>query len=265
MTEYQFKTELITDTSMLSEKERDLILFASNQEWGTPQFKLRHFVGDAQITPYAKMKQFIVELRNREEMIEQMSVDVAKNETLIDIEQDKYDAAQTENEKKYHQLEINRLTNDNNKFKRRLNTAYGERDRILAVIKEMYENGEAYLDDGTEIISTFGTDREEELEAHYWTLRLAKQAALDMLSYGHIGTGNMDAISMLNGKQQMETLELAINYSVEIDSALTGMTSRAVQASKQNKRSMELNSLSKEVLAIEDAESPEPEIVEVEY
>lgn len=63
----------------------------------------------------------------------------------------------------------------------------------------------------------------------------------------------------------METLELAINYSVEIDSALTGMTSRAVEASKQNKRSMELNSLSKEVLAIEDTESPEPEIIEVEY
>lgn len=265
MQDYQFKTELITDTSMLSEKEKDLIIFSSNQEWGTPKFKLRHFVGDAQITPYAKMRQFIIELRNREEMIEQMSVDVAKNETLIDIEKDKYDAAETDNERKYHKIEIDRLINDNNKFKRRLNTAYEERGKILSIIEEMYENGEAFLEDGTEIISTFGTEKEEELEANYWTLRLAKQAALDMLSYGHIGTGNMDAISMLSPQQQMETLDLAINYSIEIDSAMTNMTNRAVESSKKKTRSMEINSLSKEVLEIDNSKDLPSNIVEIEY
>lgn len=258
-----FKTELLTDTSMLNEREKDLIIFAANQEWGTPTFKIRHFIGDAQITPYAKMKQFIVELRNREEMVEQMEVDVAKNEALIAIEYDKMNVAETENQKRYHQIEISRLLNDNNKFKRRLNTAYGERDRILSVIKEMYDNGEAFLEDGTEIISIMGNDDvEEQLESEYWTLRLAKQAALDMLSYGHIGTGNMDAISMLNGKQQLEALELAINYSVEIESALGDMTNRAVESSKANKRSIELNTLASQIKQIESSEMPD--IIEVE-
>jgi hypothetical protein len=264
MTEYKYKTELITDTSMLNEKEKDLIVFACNQEWGTPKFKLRHFVGDAQITPYAKLKQFVVELRNREEMIEQMSVDVAKNEILIDIEIDKKNEAKTDNQKKYHDIEIDRLINDNNKFKRRLNTAYEERQKIISIINEMYENREAFLEDGTEIISIFGTEKEEELESRYWTLRLAKQAALDILSYGRIGTGNMDAISMLGANQQADTLELAINYSVEIDSAMEKMTSRAVESSKKKQRSTELNSLSKEISPNNNLEST-AEIIEIEY
>lgn len=265
MQENMFKTELITDTSMLSEKEKDLILFASNQEWGTPAFKLRHFVGDAQITPYAKMRQFIVELRGREEMVEQMEVDVAKNEALIAIEMDKIEAAQTENEKKYHQIEVNRLINDNNKFKRRLNAAYGERDRILEVIKEMYQTGEAFLEDGTEIISIFGdAEKEEALESDYWTLRLAKQAALDIMSYGHIGTGNMDAISMMHPKQQLETLQLAVNYSVEVDAALTEMSKKAVEESQKKKRSIGFNSLAADIKAITDNEN-NAEIVEVSY
>lgn len=265
MHEYKFKTDLITNTSMLTEKEKDLILFSSNQEWGTPKFKFRHFVGDAQVTPYAKLRQFILELRNREEMIEQMEVDLEKNNILIDLEKEKLSDTSSDKEKRLSELEINKLINDNNKFKRRLNTAYEERSKIISLINEMYENGEAFLDDGTEIISTFGTDKEEDLEAHHWTLRLAKQAALDILSYGHIGTGNMDAISMLSSNQQMETLELAINYAVEIESAMSTMTKKALESSRQENRSKEINALSKEVLEITDSLPIENEIIEIEY
>lgn len=259
----KFRTELITDTSMLSDKQKDLILFSTNQEWGTPVFKLRHFVGDAQITAYAKMKQFIIELRNREEMVEQMEIDVAKNEALIAIEMDKMNAAQTENEKKYFQIEVDRLINDNNKFKRRLNAAYGERARILEVIQEMYDNGEAYLEDGTEIVSVFGNpDKEEELEAYYWTLRLAKQAALDILSYGHIGTGNMDAISMLSPKQQIDTLELAISYSAQVDSSLTEMSNNAIKGLAERQSNIAFNSIAKR--ALKSAVNEDADIVEMD-
>jgi len=255
------KTELITDTSMLTDKQKDIILFSANQDWGTPIFKLRHFVGDAQITPYAKMRQFIIELRNREEMVEQMEVDVAKNEALINIEIDKMEAAQTENEKKYFQIEIQRLINDNNKFKRRLNTAYGERARILEVIDEMYQTGEAYLEDGTEIISIIGdSEKEEALEAEYWTYRLAKQAALDILSYGHIGTGNMDAISMMGADQQIDTLQLAVAYSSQIDASLTEMSGDALSRLDRRKDLIAFNSVAKKAIG----SSGEAEIVEMD-
>lgn len=234
MQEYtKFKTQLLTDTSMLDEKDKDLLLFASNHEWGTPIFKLRHFVGDAQLTPYAKFRQFIVELRNREEMVEQMEIDVAKNEARIAMEIDKVEASKTENEKRYHQIEVNRLINDNNKFLRRLNVAYSERDRLLTVIKEMYETGEAYLEDGTDMIEIIGTEKEEELESDYWTIRLAKQAACDIIAYGQVGVGNMDSIAMMEPKQQLETLRLAINWSVDVTSSMETITKNALEERKK--------------------------------
>lgn len=253
----KYKTELITDTSSLSDREKDLILFSTNFEWGTPQFKLRHFVGDAQITPYAKFRQFIVELRNREEMVEQMEVDAAKNEAQIAIEIDKMNLANTENEKIFHQIEVNRLINDNNKFLRRLNAAYSERDRLLSAINEMYETGEAYLEDGTEILSIIGTEKEEELEKDYWTVRLAKQAALDMISYGQIGTGNMEAISMMNPDQQVETLGLAITWSTEIGSALEKMKENALESYNNRQRSLQINSLSDQIKQVTNGISKE--------
>lgn len=235
---------------MLDDSDKELILTAVNHEWGTPIFKLRHFVGDAQITPYAKMRQFIVELRNREEMVEQMEVDVAKNEALINIEIDKMNAVRTENERKYHEIEVNRLINDNNKFLRRLNTAYGERERILEVIKEMYRTGEAYLEDGTEIISIFGTEKEEELEADYWTARLAKQAALDLMSYGQVGTGNMEAISMMSTEQQLDTLKLAVTWSAEVNSVMDRLTAKAIENAKASKQSLELSHAAEKVKSL---------------
>ena len=60
------------------------------------------------------------------------------------------------------------------------------------------------------------TSEEDVYESQYWTNRLAKQAACDMIFYGRINSGNMDAILMLSPDQQSETLALTVNFATKL-------------------------------------------------
>ena len=51
MSDHRYNSSINTDVSMLSEVEQDAIKYAINKEWTNPKYKLRWFVGQAQITP----------------------------------------------------------------------------------------------------------------------------------------------------------------------------------------------------------------------
>lgn len=229
-----------TKIDNLSERNIEFLKLAINSEWGTPDFKMRHFVGDAQITPFAKMKQFFLELRSREEMIEDLQVAAEKSLALIDIEKEMLEEETSEAKKRLINVEITKLKNDYNRTSRRLNAAYEERNRVLRMIDEMYETGEAFLKDGREIKDIFHTPEEEQLERELWTIRLGKQAALEMVAYGRVGTGNLDAITMLDEEQQIETVKLALGYSTKVNNSLAVLNDEVQAQIDTSKISLEI-------------------------
>jgi hypothetical protein len=89
---------------------------------------------------------------------------------------------------------------------------------MLDLMQEFQESEEAIVPDGSgrTYMDILNTEEEDLYEAEYWTNRLAKQAATDMLFYGRIGTGNMDAILSMSPEQQAETLALTMNFSTKI-------------------------------------------------
>jgi hypothetical protein len=104
-----------------------------------------------------------------------------------------------------------------------------EKDDTLELIRELNESPEGKLEDGTPIMDVFGNkELEEKLEKEYWTLRMAKQCATEMLAYGKIGTGNIDAIAMLPPPQQKEILKIATDYTVRFDINMNQLTNQAV-------------------------------------
>ena len=50
--------------------DKELIDFALTKSNATPKFKLKYFVGGAQLTPYATLRQWLMELRAREESLD---------------------------------------------------------------------------------------------------------------------------------------------------------------------------------------------------
>ena len=76
----RYNSEINSDVSMLTEDEKKLIKLSMNKEWTNPKFKLRWFVGQAQITPFAKFRQWLLEIKSKEESIENMEYELAKLE-----------------------------------------------------------------------------------------------------------------------------------------------------------------------------------------
>lgn len=233
--------EILTNTNSLSDNDKELLSIITKREFGTPKFKIDHFIGNAQFTTYAKFRQFLIELRTREEMLEDMELLAEKYQTQADFEQEMKDNAESNIQKKLHDIEIRKNIQDKNRVLRRLDAAYKERQKYLDLINSMVSSGEAVLPDGRTMLEIYGNEEEEErLEKEYWTERLGKQAALDLMSYGRIGAGNMEAITQLDIDHQYETLQYAISYSTQKQLEITSMQQRTLEIMQANTEKKEL-------------------------
>ncbi len=207
--------KLTTNTKFLTDDHKALIAQSLNQKWVVPEFKVKNFIGNAQITPYAKIKQYLLELNTREAAVENMEYEVQKISFEIEVQEELKAETPSPAQKKLHDLEIIKLERLQRKSIVRLRDSYVERDMYLKLIDEFNQTPEAYLEDGRRIMDLIDDPIEaEKLEKHYWTLRLAKQTALDMIAYGRAGVGNMEAVSMLETDQQYEVMQIACDYFV---------------------------------------------------
>lgn len=212
----RFLSKIESDVSMLSENDKSLITTAMNKEWTNPKFKLRWFVGQTQITPFAKFRQWLLEIKAKEESIENMEYELAKWENEIaKLERDR-DRCSDPLDKRSYDIEIWNTTRNQTTSKRRLQDWYLERQQLVDLVNEFLASPEGKTADGRSYMDVLNTEEEDLYEAEYWTNRLGKQAACDMLFYGRINSGNMDAILSLPPQQQTETLSLAINYSTQL-------------------------------------------------
>lgn len=214
----RFNSEINSDVSMLSEQEQSLIKVAMNKEWTNPKFKLKWFVGQAQITPFAKFRQWLLEIKAKEESIENMEYEIAKHE--VECERFRRMAAEAIDDLDRRLAEIELWNRERLSYtsKRRLQDWYLERQHLIDLCNEFMESEESKLPDGSgrTYMDIMNTHEEDVYEAQYWTNRLAKQAACDMIFYGRINSGNMDAILMLSPEQQSETLALTVNFATKL-------------------------------------------------
>ena len=219
-------SDLSTNVGFLTDNHKQLIATALSQHWTIPEFKVKNFIGNAQFTPYAKLKQYLLELNTREAAVENMEYEVQKIAIEIEAVTEELNSTESTARKKLHQLEILKLQRLQRKSITRLRDAYDERDIYLKLIDEFNNSPEGYLDDGRRIMDIMTDPVEtEKLEKEYWTLRLAKQTALDMIAYGRAGVGNMEAVGMLEPEQQLEVMHLACDYFVRNELRTNGILS----------------------------------------
>lgn len=205
-----------------------LIEIAEQVSFALPRYKAENFVGGAQITPYAKLKQWLLELRGREDAVEHLEYTVKKQDLEIQIQEESKEFLTDPKRKQLVDLNISDMKIDLRKFKRNLKDAYIERQGFIDLIKDFLDSDDAKLPDGSDLIDVIGNkELEDKFEHEYWTVRMAKQAMLDMISYGRIGTGNLDSILMMSAEQQKQVLSLASSYTVFIDKNINQLMSNA--------------------------------------
>jgi hypothetical protein len=240
----RFNSEINTDVSMLSEQEQSLVKLALNKEWTNPKFKLRWFVGQAQITPFAKFRQWLLEIKTKEESIENMEYEIAKHEVECERFQRLRDEASDDLDRKLAEIELWNRQRLSYTSKRRIQDWYLERQHLIDLCNEFMASEEAKLPDGSgrTYMDVMNTAEEDVYEAQYWTNRLAKQAACDMIFYGRINSGNMDAILMMNPEQQAETMALTVNFATKLQSYQQQLQVSADDAVRSS-LGMDMNSL----------------------
>lgn len=212
----ELKTVLSTKTDLLNDEERNIVEFAVNKAWINPKFKMKYFQAEDQLTPFHKLRQLMLELRATEESIEGVEFVIKKLPTELEIVQIKKNRTSDDLEKKEWELKEIELKRDLDQAKRRVAHNYIERHMYLDLIKEFLESDQGKAADGTSLIEAFNTPQEDEYEKFYWTVRLGKQAAMDMLSYGNIGVGNMTAITVLPEEMQNEIYAIAHHYTLQM-------------------------------------------------
>jgi hypothetical protein len=224
--EQKFEYKRPLDT--LNEIDRRLLDIAEDISFSLPKFKADNFVGGAQITPYAKLKQWLIELRQREDIVEHLEYLLRKKEIDIQLEHEKIEFLTEPLRKELVELSIKDMHIDLRKFQRNLKDAYRERQVFIDLIKEFIESDDAKLPNGLTLMDVFGNQQlEDKFEKEYWSVRMAKQAMLDMISYGRVGTGNLDSILMMSPEQQKEVMALASSYTVTMDRNITTLMGMA--------------------------------------
>jgi len=200
----------------LDEDGKEIVDFCLNKVVHNPKFKMKFFQGEDQLTPFHKLKQFLLELKSLEESIEEFEWTEKKLTLEKEIAEAKLAKTDDPIEKKEQELIIVESEKNIRGFIRRAAQHYIEREHYVNLIREYLDSPEGKTEDGKSLMTVFNTPLEEAYEKEYWTIRLAKQAAMDMLSHNNIGTGNMSAITVLSQEQQNEIFSIAHRYVLEM-------------------------------------------------
>lgn len=211
----RYITDINSDVSNYTPEQKEILKYSVNRNWGTPVFKMDNFIGNAQYSPFGKLRQFMLELKTREDMVLQMEHSIEKIKLEIElIEEYKLETTSVA-KKKLYDLDIKEKYRNLENSKNVLTMTYEERDKFMFLITRFNESPEGTLPDGRRVIDVIGNHEEEErLEAELWINRLGQQAANDLLFYGHVGVGNMEAIGQLPEKDQLRAIECAVEKTI---------------------------------------------------
>lgn len=223
--EYTTTDEAMTNVKYLTEDQKTLVGHALNLHFLNPKFKMKHFVTNGQLTPYSTIRQLLLELKVMEEATETFEYMMKKMELEKDGLVMRLEVEKDPIQRNLLQLELLKNEKEYKQNKRRLAQNYIEREQYVQLIEEFKAGPDAKTPDGKDwITEVFGNMEEEnKWEEHYWVVRLAKQAALDLTAYGRIGSGNMEAITQLGGGLQEQALALTHEVSLQLEALSNGL------------------------------------------
>lgn len=171
---------------------------------GQTDYQNENFVMNSHVTKYRQVRQALLEIENRYHGIRKIKLDVRRDEIKIKALQRDLEKCEDELEAEIIQIDIEDLESDNEIRKRKLTRQEQEIDVFIKRVQQEVENEE-------DIQRYFDQDPEEERK--YWIARMGKQAAMDILSFGRISTGNLDSIAMLSEEEQLQILSIGFQYS----------------------------------------------------
>lgn len=168
-------------------------------------FELFHFVIGAQDAPHRILRQINLEgntrnesLKESERNLKRKKIELKKVNRNIEKEQDKLNKELLEIDKEEVEENISNL-------EKRIKAINYE----INVIKDFYEQYSSQLQEG-QVEQLMDSKNLYKIESEYWAERLSRQASLDLVSTGRLGSGNVE--SMLNLPPELADKALAKTF-----------------------------------------------------
>jgi hypothetical protein len=211
----------------LDEKEIKIVVGALNMSSNQSEYQNRHFVTASQLTPYRMLKQCMLEIESRHHSW--YNVKNKHKRKLVEIQIAKRELESTRDPltKQLIEIDIEDMENDCRIWERKLMQAEDEMMGFIQQVKQIAGDDEEMLN------KAFTYDEQEERQ--YWVTRMAKQAAMDMVSYGRIGSGNMDSIAMMPEEDQIMTLATTLQYNERLMNGMNQISQAVSQGLLENK------------------------------
>lgn len=211
----------------LDEKELKIVVGALNMSSNQSEYQNRHFVTASQLTPYRMLKQCMLEIESRHHSW--YNVKNKHKRKLVEIQIAKRELESTRDPltKQLIEIDIEDMENDCRIWERKLMQAEDEMMGFIQQVKQIAGDDEEMLN------KAFTYDEQEERQ--YWVTRMAKQAAMDMVSYGRIGSGNMDSIAMMPEEDQIMTLATTLQYNERLMNGMNQISQAVSQGLLENK------------------------------
>jgi hypothetical protein len=211
----------------LSELEQKIVLGALNQNSGQSEYQNKFFVTASQLTPYKMIKQCLLELESRHHSWYNVKNKLKRKRVEIKMATRDMNATQDPLHKELIAVDIEDMENDCRIWERKMKQAEEELAVFIKQVKDIAGDNEELLQ------KAFTYDHEEERQ--YWITRMAKQAAMDMVAYGRIGSGNMDSIAMMPEEDQVMTLATTLQYNERLMGGLQQISEAVNQGLLENK------------------------------
>lgn len=162
------------------------------------------YVIHSHVTKDRQIKQCLLEIESRSHNLDKVSIEKRKHEIKYKQIQAELEKESDPYERQLLELELESMDLDFNVFNRRVETMKKE-------LNVFYDHLIKLDIDEAELEKKLEYDPTEERK--YWIARMGKQAALDFIVQGRIGTGNLDSIAMMSEQDQQAIFEVAIQYS----------------------------------------------------
>ena len=192
------------DEFALTKKDFDVLSASMRFDSGMTEYECEHFVADPQLTPWRKVRQALMELETRYHAYMENRNSLRKAEILRKRLNRDMPTLPDELDRELMQIDMEKNDYDIGIWKRKLRQSELELKYFLNVVDK-------YVDD-EHPLEYYCQENHQEVRM-YWIARMGKQAAMDIISYGRIGSGNMTTIMDMPEEDQVETLGVAVQYS----------------------------------------------------
>jgi len=201
-------------------------MIESHGSWGMSDFQSRYFVVNSQVTNYRRVRQAILEIETRIAAKKQIERNVKKTEIEKKICERNLLTEEDDLQKELIEVDIDQLNYDLSVYEKKYRVVLDELNTFAEIIKDIVPDLES--------MEKYKSNNEIE-ERNYWVARLGKQAAMDLLTIGRVGQGNMDSIAMMPIDDQKATIKAAIKYNKTLSEGIEYLEQESTKELSLNK------------------------------